>query len=111
MFRDGEKAEPPKLTETRFAGPFEFSYKYPFMDRVTETVYCASANAHFPYWPFPYPYEAVIRAEKVDSGSERLKSEIWERETPRECRRAPYGAFPELDQARAKRRASLGLPD
>lgn len=74
-------------------------------------VYCVSANAQYPYWPFPYVYEAVVRVEKVDVATEHLKSEIWERKTPRECTKAPYGAFPELDQARAKRRKSLGLPD
>lgn len=100
-----------RLTEAQFAGPFEYSYKYPFMDRVSETLYCASVNAQFSYLPFPYSYEAVIRVEKVDAGSERVRADIWERGNPKECNSAPYGAFPELDQARAKRRRSLGLQD
>jgi hypothetical protein len=100
-----------RLTDARFAGPYEYSYKYPFMDRVTETVYCASVDAHYSYFPFPYRYEAVIRVEKADAGSERLHAEVWERGNPRECKAAPYGPFPELDQARAKRRQSQGLPD
>jgi hypothetical protein len=100
-----------KLTEAQFAGPFEYTRKPLFTAPVTETLYCTSVIENLPYWPFPELRAAVIRVEKLDGGFERLSAEIRDRAEPPECRKAPYGAFPELDQARAKRRKSLGLPD
>jgi len=100
-----------RLTDAKFAGPFEYTRRDLFAAPVTETVYCAKVDAHYFYYPFPYPYEAVIQAEKVDAGTERVHADIFERGGPRECRAAPYGPFPELEQARAKRRKAQGLPD
>jgi hypothetical protein len=95
----------PKLLETKFAGPFE----YPTFFSGPETVYCASAK--IPFWLIPDTRVAVIRVERAENGSERIRATVGLNNTPRECRLAKYGPFPELELARQKRRQALGKAD
>jgi hypothetical protein len=95
----------PKLLETKFAGPFE----YPTFFSGPETVYCASAK--IPFWLIPDTRVAVIRVERGENGSERIRASVGLNNTPRECLLAKYGPFPELELARQKRRQALGKAD
>jgi hypothetical protein len=101
-----------KLTNARFAGPFEHQTRILFGPIKQETFYCASADLALPYWPLPWPRSAMIRVEKVNEVSERLDAEIRiNGGEPGECGRVDYGPFPELEQLRAKRRAAMGKAD
>lgn len=95
----------PKLLETKFAGPFEYRTFFSGL----ETVYCASAK--IPFWLIPDTRVAVIRVERGENGSERIRATVGLNNTPRECLLAKYGPFPELELARQKRRQAMGKAD
>jgi hypothetical protein len=75
-----------------------------------QTEYCASAKVDFPLLP-PIPRTALVTITKADNGSENFHAEIGLNYTPRTCLRVKYDPFPELEQARARRRKALGKAD
>jgi hypothetical protein len=97
----------PKLSNTKFAGPFE--YKGGLFSQADAVVYCAYAKLEL--WPIPDERTAAIRVEVNPDGSERLNATIGIKRPPAECLRAKYEPFPELTLSRQKRRQALGKAD
>jgi len=83
-----------QLINAKLAGPFEWG---------GQTIYCASAQL---WSAIGVVRVTVIRVERSSDGSERLTGATG---GLFECTNANYGPFPELEEARAKRRKRLGL--
>jgi hypothetical protein len=83
-----------QLINAKLAGPFEWGGR---------TIYCASAQL---WSAIGTVRTTVIRVERSSDGSERLTGATG---GLFECTNANYGPFPELEEARAKRRKRLGL--
>jgi hypothetical protein len=82
------------LLNARLAGPFEWGKR---------TIYCVSAQLWSAIGSTP---TMVVQVQRSGDGSERL---IAATGGLFECTGADYGPFPELEEARAKRRKRLGL--
>jgi hypothetical protein len=100
-----------KLINTKLAGPFPYKYRNSLFsaDTHTETLYCASADLDVP-WIHAVKRIALIRVGQSSNGTERLYGKV-PNYFPPECSNANYGPFPELEQARARRRHALGKSD
>jgi hypothetical protein len=97
---------PPKITNAKFAGPFEYKG---LLQTKSSTIYCASARIDFPI--IPGEYVAVMAIVPTADGKEKVVGRIGLTYVPTQCLRAPYGPFPELERARQKRREALGQTD
>jgi hypothetical protein len=100
-----------KLINSKLAGPFPYKVRNALFssETHTETLYCAKADFDIP-WIHAIGKIAVIRVGEFRNNSERLYVTI-PKYYPFECRKADYGPFPELEQARARRRHALGKSD
>ena len=83
-----------QLINAKLAGPFEWGGR---------TIYCVSAQLWSPIGSAP---TTVFRVERSSNGMERLTGASG---GLFECANANYGPFPELEEARTKRRKRLGL--
>ncbi len=102
-----------KLLNAKLAGPFERKFRnFLFSSEThTETLYCASAQLDVP-WIHPIEKFALIRVGLSSNGSEQLYAKIPQGySSPLECGNANYGPFPEMEQARSRRRRALGKSD
>jgi hypothetical protein len=79
---------PPKITNAKFAGPFE--YKGLFQMKPS-TIYCASARIDFPIRAGEYV--AVMAIVPTTDGKEKIVGRIGLTYVPNQCLRAPYGPF------------------
>jgi hypothetical protein len=100
-----------KLINAKLAGPFPYKARTAlFSAQYREhTLYCAKADFDVP-WIHAVGKNALIRVGAFVNGAERLYATVSNL-TPFECDKANYGPFPELEQARARRRHALGKSD
>jgi hypothetical protein len=100
-----------KLINAKLAGPFPYETRnFLFSTEThTETLYCATAEFDFIGIQSP-TRRALIQVAHASNGSERLVANI-SKYSHLQCRNANYGPFPELEQARARRRKALGKSD
>jgi hypothetical protein len=100
-----------KLIDAKLAGPFLHKARNSLFstETHTDTLYCAKANFDVP-WIHAVGKSALIRVVETSKGSERLVARV-SNDYPFECSHADYGPFPELEQARARRRKALGKTD
>jgi hypothetical protein len=101
-----EMMGPPKLTEAKFAGPFE--YKGLFQAQPA-TIFCVSAKVEYPI--FATTRVTVLAIVATPDGKERIVGRTGMNYRPAQCSYAPYGSFPELERARQKHREAMGKTD
>jgi hypothetical protein len=96
-----------KLVDAKLAGPIEYKSRAIFTGaNSTATYYCASAQLETPL--IPLVRTAMISVKTSSGGYERLQVSDA---SPLVCGDANFGSFPELEQARAQRRKTLGKAD
>ena len=100
-----------KLINAKLAGPFPYKVRNALFSSETHTVTLYCAKAEFVFLGIQSPTRtALIRVGQSSNGSERLIATV-SNYFPPACGNANYGPFPELEQARARRRKALGKSD
>jgi hypothetical protein len=100
-----------KMINAKLAGPFPYKVRNALFSSETHTVILYCAKTEFVFLGIQAPSRtALIRVGRTSNGSERLIATA-SNYFPPECKNANYGPFPELEQARARRRHALGKSD
>lgn len=100
----------PRLVEAQLAGPFNYTDRNPFTTSLpTDTLYCALSGVKVSI--FPPAYRSALITVHDAPGGERLNAKISLGQRARECYKADFKPFPEIEQLRTQRRRTLGKPE